>query len=182
MKDVIKSVLLIETVTPSLVLATDFSGARIGLGYSQTELLIEQNEQDLFDGDYGQGIKLELANDFNRYLGISAAYIGNQGSVESSDIEGVSKRLGFDLGYLFSVQSASIKPYAQLGYQSYKEESGSGFDKSQRVREYSAFYGAGLRFYYQHFYSDLSVSYFNFEEFSADYQFQQVALSLGYKF
>lgn len=165
---------VLSAVLSNAVLADQFSGARIGGGYSETEI-----ETDTLDADYGDGFKAEYGYDFNKFIGADLSYETNSSEINGQSFDGESIKLGGNLGYAFSFSENSVflKPYIKLGVHRYSEESdGAEFD------DRSLYYGLGLRFQLSHFYTDISLdkSEVNSDTINAD--LIKTALTIGYKF
>ncbi len=100
------------------------SGARIGIGYSDT------NVEDLsnYDLDFGSGIKIEAGYDIDRVFGVHTSFEWNEGSRDFVTIKGMTWKLGGDIGYQFDAGAMlQVKPYAMLGMASYHHETKSVF-------------------------------------------------------
>ncbi|HEY7866705.1 MAG TPA: outer membrane beta-barrel protein, partial [Psychromonas sp.] len=65
--------LLVVLFSAASVSADDFSGSRVGLGISQTDLTVEDDGYEVWDDDYGNGFKLEYGYDFNRIVGFDVS-------------------------------------------------------------------------------------------------------------
>ena len=150
---------------------SDFSGFRVGGGYSSTTL--EQDGTETSEG----GIKVELGYDINEIVGINLSYETVdefQGDISSDS--GASTKVGVDVGYAFYSEDAFIKPYISLGGVAYSE---GDYDDN------SVYGGAGVRYQYYNFYVDLGVTayYLDSEDSSTDdSRFTQTAITIGYKF
>ncbi len=96
--------------------------ARIGIGYSDTNVEDFTN-QDL---DFGSGIKIEAGYDINRVFGVQTSLEWNEGSQDFVTIEGMTWKLGGDIGYQLDVdKKLQVKPYAVLGVAYYSQETHS---------------------------------------------------------
>jgi len=173
--------LLVALFSAASVSADDFSGSRVGLGISQTDLTVEDDGYEIADGDYGDGFKLEYGYDFNRIVGLGISYETNDDKVDGVKLEGETIKVGADIGYAFPIQDAFLKPYGKVGIAFYSQELSFNSDKYE-YNDNSVFAGLGLRFQYSHFYADMNVDYFVLEEMGADLEFTQAALTAGYKF
>ncbi|RBW44030.1 hypothetical protein DS885_12005 [Psychromonas sp. B3M02] len=166
---------LIGAALSTSVIADEFSGARIGLGYSEIELE---------DEDAGDGFKIEVGYDFNKIIGINLSYEMTTDTEDGIDIENKAARLGADLGYAFNTgESFFIKPYITGGVQSFNSEV-EGFSF---IDDTTSYYGLGLRMQYQNFYTDISFnkSEVNFEFLDLideEIELTQTNITIGYKF
>lgn len=175
------SSLLLALFSANSMAANDFSGSRVGVGLSKTSLTVESYGSEDWDGDYGNGFKLEYGYDFNQIIGLGISYETNNDTLFDVELEGESIKVGVDLGYAFPIQDAFIKPYGKLGFVSYSEDYFTDgyrgdFDDS------SVFAGLGVRFQYSHFYADLDVDFYTLEDGPYDLYYVQSALTAGYKF
>lgn len=173
--------LLIGLFSTASVLANDFSGSRVGLGLSKTSVTVEYNEVEIWDGDYGNGFKLEYGYDFNQIIGVGISYETNEDTIFNGELEGSSIKVGADIGYAFPIQEVFLKPYGKLGFVSYSEEYSIDNDSTE-FDDNSVFAGLGVRFQYSHFYTDLSVDFYVLEDGPLDIGYVQTALTAGYKF
>ena len=112
---------------------------------------------------------------------MAVSYETNDETIYNTKIEGTTTKLDVDLGYAFPIQEAFLKPYGKAGLAFYSEESftRNGYYKFD---DNNAFLGAGVRFQYDHFYTDLSLDYSVLEDGYYDYGVTQTALTAGYKF
>lgn len=180
-----KAALSISLLT-SLVLSTsafadEFTGLRLGVGYSDTSIKVNSDAGNE-SGD-SKGLKVEAGFDFNRVVGLNASYemVNNtlDNFVNDSDVEGHSIKIGTDLGYAFYSKNVFFKPYAAVGFVSYSVDD-TDFDGE------SAFAGVGLRYHYKNLYADLGVDCYFIDGDDVDgvdnYRFIQGAATIGYKF
>ena len=174
------SILLCGILSSTSVLADAFTGPRIGVGISKTSMTYEGDDYELWRYDYGGGFKLEYGYDFNQIIGIALSYETNDDRIEGVKLQGQSTKASFDFGAAFPVQYTFIKPYAKLGLMYYSEESSrwGEFDDD------NIFVGFGGRFQSNHFYADLSLDYYLFDDEFAylDIGLTQTAFTVGYKF
>lgn len=175
------SSLLLALFSAPSVAADDFSGSRVGGGLSKTGVTVEYDGIETWDGNYGNGFKLEYGYDFNQIIGFALSYETNNDTISYEEIEGESIKLGIDLGYAFPIQDAFIKPYGKLGFISYAEEYVS-YGYRAEFDDSSVFAGLGVRFQYSHFYTDLGVDFYTLEDGPFDLYYVQSALMAGYKF
>ena len=186
MKKLLLSMLLCGILSATSVLADAFTGPRIGVGISDTSMTYEGDDYELWRYDYGRGFKLEYGYDFNQMIGIGISYETNDDTIEGGELQGQATKLSFDLGAAFPIRNAFpihytfLKPYAKLGLMYYSEESSrwGEFDDD------NIFVGFGGRFQSNHFYADLSLDYYLFDDEFAylDIGLTQTALTVGYKF
>lgn len=178
-------VLAISSFSNVCFSATDFSGFRLGGGFSSTSLEVEDNSgYTTYDDDYGNGFKIESGYDFNHIVGINVSYETNNETIDNWDIEGENIKLSADIGYAFPISQVFLKPYGKIGFVSYSEEQSYG-DYQVEADDSSIFVGIGLRFQSNHFYADLSLDAYTFEDYDNDdydLAFVQTALTAGYKF
>ncbi|MGR5061888.1 porin family protein [Photobacterium sp. DNB22_13_2] len=154
----------------------DFSGHRIGIGWSQF---------DFENFDYGSGLKLEYGYDLNKFVGFSATVAFNDGKesdwYNSVVWDGTSLKFGADLGKAFAVESGFIKPYFALGLMSYSEDgkicSGSSCIRTSGS-ETSLYYGVGVRGEMNSIYLDANIHFAELDGFDTD----QLSFTVGYKF
>lgn len=168
---------LVAASFANVALADEFTGARVGIGYSQNEI------EDI---DAGTGFKVEAGYDFNKIIGATLSYESNSDSfIEDIDIDNTAIKAGADIGYAFAteIETLFIKPYVNLGLQKYDVEiSGGGLSESV-VDDTSLFYGLGARFVYQSIYANLSLDKSkSTDEAGDDLDVTQTSISLGYKF
>lgn len=173
--------LLIGLFSAASVSADGFSGSRVGLGISQTSLTVEEYGVEIYDGDHGDGFKLEYGYDFNRIVGFGVSYETNEETEWREKLEGGTFKVGADIGYAFPIQDTFLKPYGKIGFASYSHDIISDSGTSEQ-KDNSVFAGLGLRFQYSHFYADINLDYYILEEDEFDYSFTQTALTAGYKF
>jgi len=166
---------LISATLSTSVIADDFSGARIGVGYSKIELE---------DEDAGKGFKIEAGYDFNKIIGVSLSYGNTNKTEDGFDIDSEAAKLGADLGYAFDIsKNFFIKPYITGGVQSFNSEI-EGFSF---IDDTVPYYGLGLRLQYEKFYTDIGFnkSDVNFE-FSnlidEELELRETYITIGYKF
>jgi attachment invasion locus protein len=190
--------LLSGFLVSSCALADDFSGFRVGGGSSSTSVKIEEDiyyygdDDVIYDGDFGDGFKIEVGYDFNRVVGGALSLETNSDTIsyETNDIthggriEGSAVKVGIDIGYAIPINPTFLKPYGKIGFVHYSyEESNNG--NRYEYDDTSVFLGLGLRFQYSHFYTDLSVDGYILELYDEDYSdwtFVQTAFTVGYKF
>lgn len=174
------SILLCGILSSTFLLADAFTGPRIGVGISDTSITYEGDDYELWRYDYGYGFKLEYGYDFNQIIGIAISYETNDDTMGGVKLQGQSTKASFDLGAAFPIRYAFLKPYAKLGLMHYSEESslGTEFDDD------NLFVGFGGRFQSNHFYADLSLDYYLFDDEFAylDIGLTQTAFTVGYKF
>ena len=160
---------LVALFSTASVLADDFSGSRIGIGYSKTSI---EDEQDVSES--GKGIKVEYGYDFNRVIALDVSYETANDSFDNiTDAEGSTVKVAADIGYAFYSEKVFFRPYGKVGFVSYSEGD---------YEEQSAFIGLGLRYQYIDVYADLGVDTFILDNNGEDYTFVETAFTIGYKF
>lgn len=173
--------LLIALFSTASVFANDFAGSRAGVGLSKTSVVFEYEGEDIWEGDLGNGFKIEYGYDFNQIIGVAISYETFDDSISDGEIEGSAFKVGTDIGYAFPIQEAFLKPYGKLGFVSYSETYSEDNYESD-FDDKSVFIGLGLRFQYSHFYTDLSVDFYTLDNGTLDQKMTQTALTAGYKF
>jgi len=179
------AILAISSFSNVCFSATDFSGFRLGGGFSSTSLEVEDDSgYTTYDDDYGNGFKIESGYDFNQIVGVNVSYETNNETINNWDIKGESFKLAADIGYAFPVNQVFLKPYGKIGFVSYSEEESYGYYQIE-TDDSSVFVGIGLRFQSNHFYADLSLDTYTLDNYDGDdydLTFVQTALTAGYKF
>lgn len=180
------SSLLLATSFSTSVIADDFSGWRVGGGYSKSSLDITVSgfSGSVIDEGLGDGFRVEAGYDFNPFIGLSVSYDGNLDKWDGVDVGSSAIKVSADVGVTFPVSSAYLKPYFKLGYVHYKWSTPYvEYDDGDTVA------GLGLRLEYSQFYTDLGVDFYtlNLYDFGSsgstfDWSITQTALTLGYKF
>ncbi|MGL6259703.1 porin family protein [Vibrio sp. WXL103] len=164
--------LISSVVLSAGAFANDFSGHRVGLGYSKTEL-------DLGDinVEWGTGIKLEYGYDINQIFGVNVSYAKHKESDRYASLDGSTFKIDTDIGYKFVSEGYSIKPYAAIGL-AFLDEDLKVDDVKGNITENTIFVGLGLRADIgDHFYTDLRVDIPSFYE-----NFDQASVTFGYRF
>lgn len=152
----------------------DVSGHRIGLGYSNTDLVVGYSGLD-----WGDGIKLEYGYDINRIVGINLSYQNNSNSAFGADIDGNNVKFDTDLGYMFSLDGWSIKPYGAVGLVRVDETISFANYTPDSFTETSLMGGLGVRATLDMgVYADLRYDFYNVESVDMD----QLSITFGYKF
>ena len=187
MKKVILGIsLIVSFFYTAIACADDFTGLRLGVGYSHAWQEITDNDATDSE-DQVKGFKIESGFDFNRVVGLDLSYdvlydsfgnITNDGATDAATF-----KLGTDIGYAFYSEKAFIKPYVKLGFVSLSVADDAGYFDGNSV-----FAGLGVRYQYNRLYADLSADYFfidgDDDDFSTDYYgtYLQTAFTVGYKF
>ncbi|MGF1749622.1 MULTISPECIES: porin family protein [Vibrio] len=154
--------------------STDVSGHRVGLGYSNTDLVIDNSGLD-----WGDGIKLEYGYDINRIVGINASYQNNNGKTGNLEIDGSNYKIDTDLGYMFTLDGWAIKPYGAVGLIRANETQTRSNGKTFSNKETSLMGGFGVRANIDMgLYTDLRYDFYNVNNLNTD----QLSLTVGYKF
>ncbi|OBT14766.1 hypothetical protein A9264_13370 [Vibrio sp. UCD-FRSSP16_10] len=157
---------------------TDFSGFRIGGGYSTTHLLTAQDDH-IETGHYGDGFKVEAGYDFNHIVGINLAYQENNGS---NNLSGSTWKLDTDIGYAFDFSQWQLKPYAAVGIASYKEDYTIN-NRNLSNDDTSILLGAGVRFTLEGgFYANFKQDFMLLKDRTEDVSMGQTSLTFGYQF
>lgn len=151
--------------------------ARIGIGYSDTNVEDFIN-QDL---DYGSGIKIEAGYDINRVFGVHTSLEWNEGSEGFVTIEGVTWKVGGDIGYQFDAgKMLQVKPYAMLGVANYSQETHALFTKAS-FDSTDLYTGFGVRATSkQGLYAAVEYSYT--PEVNTHIDMYQLSVTIGMKF
>ena len=182
MKNLVPGALLLLTLfSANTVAENNFSGSRIGAGLSKTSVTLEYNGFEVWDGDYGDGFKVEYSYDFNQIVGVGISSQTNDDTILNGDVEGEPIKIGADIGYAFPIQEVFLKPYGKIGFVSYSEDYSIDSTNSE-YDDSSLFVGLGVRFQYSHFYTDLGVDFYTLEDGAFDMDYVQTALTAGYKF
>lgn len=164
---------LTPSVSASIFEDNEFSGHRIGGGYSNTELVFDNR-----GADWGDGIKLEYGYDINQIFGINASYQNNNGSKYGVDLDGSTLKIDSDIGYTFKFEEWSVKPYGAVGLARVNEK--LSYDSiSDSFKEISLMGGMGVRANLNMgLYTDLRYDFFNIDNQDQD----QLSLTVGYRF
>ncbi|GEK14240.1 porin family protein [Aliivibrio fischeri] len=164
---------LTPSVSASIFEDNEFSGHRIGGGYSNTELVFDNR-----GADWGDGIKLEYGYDINQIFGINASYQNNNGSKYGVDLDGSTLKIDSDIGYTFKFEEWSVKPYGAVGLARVNEK--LSYDgHSDTFKEISLMGGMGVRANLNMgLYTDLRYDFFNVDNQDQD----QLSLTVGYRF
>ena len=178
------------------VFSDDFSGSRLGIGYSSSQFVSNDTSEDpSFSLGMGGGVKLEYGYDFNNIVGIDISYEKNDFSTSTGDpdeddsFDGDTLKLGADLGYAFSLKEIDgyWKPYIKLGYYSFDQKFTLDGDSGSKNKN-ALYYGLGFRFEYNHVYADISFDTLNVNLYTdadgekSNDQITQTAFTIGYKF
>lgn len=164
---------LTPSVSASIFEANEFSGHRVGGGYSNTDLILDNRALD-----WGDGIKLEYGYDINQIVGINASYQNNNGSKHGIDLDGSTLKVDSDIGYTFQFEEWSVKPYGAVGLARVNEKASyDGYSDS--FKEISLMGGMGVRANLDMgLYTDLRYDFFNVDHQDQD----QLSLTVGYRF
>ncbi|WP_028025186.1 porin family protein [Enterovibrio calviensis] len=171
---------------PFTVVADDFSGHRVGIGFVSTDIENTQGERV----DWGSGFKLEYGYDINKIVGVNLSYSNTSDGVQhyfnsqrvGADISTNTFKFDTDIGYTFQQNNFAIKPYGALGFASYKDKLdihlGDGNTSSHSYKESTPYFGFGVRgTLAQGLYADLRLDYLLDDAYTDQFSF-----TVGYKF
>ncbi|MDD1795330.1 porin family protein, partial [Enterovibrio sp. ZSDZ42] len=171
---------------PFSVAANDFSGHRVGIGFTTTDIENTQGERV----DWGSGFKLEYGYDINRIFGVNLSYSNTSDSVQyyfnsqrfGADLSTNTFKFDADIGYTFQQNNFSIKPYGAVGFANYKDtldiHFGDSNSSSRSYKESAPYFGIGVRgALTQGLYADLRLDYLMDDAYT-----DQFSLTVGYKF
>ncbi|MDD9174450.1 porin family protein [Aliivibrio finisterrensis] len=164
---------LTPSVSASIFDDNEFSGHRVGGGYSNTDMIFNNHSLD-----YGDGIKLEYGYDINQIFGLNASYQNNNGSKYGVDLNSSALKVDSDIGYTFQLEGWSIKPYGAVGLARVNAKESFGSD-NYSYKEMSLMGGMGARANFDMgLYTDLRYDFFNVDNQDVD----QLSLTVGYRF
>ena len=165
---------LTPSVSASIFEDNEFSGHRVGGGYSNTDLIFDNHSFD-----YGDGIKLEYGYDINQIVGINASYQNNNESKFGTDLNGSTFKIDSDIGYTFQLEGWSVKPYGAVGLARTHEKWSYSDGDSDSYKDVSLMGGMGARANFDMgLYTDLRYDFFNVDNQDVD----QLSLTVGYRF
>ncbi len=179
----VATIIALSTATAAIA-NTDYSGHRVGLGFTSSE--IDHLNSDFSNSDLGNGLKLEYGYDINRIVGVNISVDTSKYDENYWGIGYESKVSAFkvdsDIGYAFLLDGFSIKPYGAVGIahvenkQTIKDPSGS---MTLKDKETSLLLGTGVRANFDFgLYSDLRFNFIMMD----DYDIDQLSITFGYKF
>ena len=164
---------LTPSVSASIFDDNEFSGHRVGGGYSNTDMIFNNHSLD-----YGDGIKLEYGYDINQIFGLNASYQNNNDSKYGVDLNSSALKVDSDIGYTFQLEGWSIKPYGAVGLARVNAKESFGSD-NYSYKEMSLMGGMGARANFDMgLYTDLRYDFFNVDNQDVD----QLSLTVGYRF
>ena len=120
MKNTILFLLLLPFASTSLM-ANEFNGSRIGAGFGWAAADYD-SYSTWYDGRTGDGISVTYGYDFNRVVGLNINYQKNDGTVDKSEFSGSTYSLDLDIGWAFTFDSWSLKPYGALGFGKHSQD------------------------------------------------------------
>ncbi|MEC7308143.1 porin family protein [Vibrio sp. BS-M-Sm-2] len=185
MKMLTKTLTLIAVASTSSAFAQqDFSGHRIGLGVTSSE--IDNLDSNDSNSDLGNGLKLEYGYDINRIIGVNIAMDTSKDDESYAGYGYDSKvstfKLDSDIGYAFFLDGFSIKPYGAIGLARVEDKltlKEPGNSMTLKNTETSLLLGTGVRANFDFgLYSDLRFNFIMMD----DYDIEQLSLTVGYKF
>ena len=183
---------LLKTVTTVIALSTataaiantDYSGHRIGLGFTASE--IDHLNSDYSNSDLGNGLKIEYGYDINRIVGVNISIDTSKDDESYYGLSYDSKvstfKIDSDIGYAFLLDGFSIKPYGAIGVARVEEKltlKEPGDSITLKDKENSLLLGTGVRANFDFgLYSDLRFNFIMMD----DYDIDQFSITFGYKF
>jgi len=167
--------------TEPTVLVDDYSGHRIGGGFSSTKLV-----DGGYGMDWGKGLKVEYGYDFNQIVGVNVSYAKNKDDAssggESFELDGSMFQVDADIGYAFRLDGFDIKPYGVIGLARANEEltfNGPNDSYSISFKDTSVVMGFGGRLNLEFgLYADLRFDLMNIDGIDTD----QTSFTIGYTF
>ena len=164
---------------------TDYSGHRVGLGFTSSE--VDHLDSDYSNSDLGNGLKLEYGYDINRIVGVNISMDTskddeNYGYGYGYDSKVSTLKIDSDIGYAFLLDGFNIKPYGAIGIARVEEKltlKEPGGNINLKNTETSLLLGTGVRANFDFgLYSDLRFNFIMMD----DYDIDQLSITFGYKF
>lgn len=163
---------------------TDYSGQRVGLGFTSSE--VDHLDSDYSNSDLGNGLKLEYGYDINRIIGVNISMDTSKDDNNTNGFGYDSKVSAFkvdaDIGYAFLLDGFNVKPYGAIGVARVEEELtliAPGERLTFKNKETSLLLGTGVRANFDFgLYSDLRFNFIMMD----DYDIDQLSITFGYKF
>ncbi|MCG9546206.1 porin family protein [Vibrio sp. Isolate33] len=163
---------------------TDYSGHRVGLGFTSSE--VDHLDSDYSNSDLGNGLKLEYGYDINRIVGVNISMDTSKDDESyygyGYDSKVSTFKIDSDIGYAFLLNGFSIKPYGAIGVARVEEKltlKEPGGSITLKDKETSLLLGTGVRANFDFgLYSDLRFNFIMMD----DYDIDQLSITFGYKF
>ena len=178
------STIIIALSTTTAIANTDYSGHRVGLGFTSSE--IDHLNSNYSNSDLGNGLKLEYGYDINRIVGVNISIDTSKDDESYYGLSYDSKvstfKIDSDIGYAFLLDGFNIKPYGTIGVARVEQKltfKEPGDSITLKDKETSLLLGTGVRANFDFgLYSDLRFNFIMMD----DHDIDQLSITFGYKF